>query len=238
MPHVARLSWDEVAGYLEAGRDALLPIGAAAKEHGLHLPMDTDARQAEWLAAKLEEETGLLVWPTVTYGFYPAFRDFPGSVSLSRETFAVLLHEIVADILRHGARFVFVLDTGISTMAPVAEVIAGFGARAVHLKVHDGPRYREAAAQASQPYGSHADELETSRMLAMAPAVVRMEKAAATPSPTPFSGPLTGENAPSGSYGDPTRATAAFGAALWDAMLADLRETIAHARSCAPATLR
>jgi creatinine amidohydrolase len=238
MPHVTDLSWNEVADHLDIGIDVLLPIGATAKEHGLHLPMDTDARQAQWLAKELEEKTGMLVWPTVTYGFYPAFRDFPGSISLSRETFIATIREIAADILRHGAVHVFVLDTGISTLAPVDEALREFGARALHLKVHEGPRYREAAKAAKQAYGSHADELETSRMLALAPDVVRMAKAAASPSPTPFPGPLTLVNAPSGSYGDPTRAMAELGASLNAAMLADLLETIAAARACAPQALR
>ena len=47
-----RLTWDEVARRLENGAAAVLPIGAAAKEHGFHLPMNTDRVQAEWLAAE------------------------------------------------------------------------------------------------------------------------------------------------------------------------------------------
>jgi creatinine amidohydrolase len=229
MPHVAAMSWDEVEKLLALGADGLLPIGAAAKEHGLHLPMNTDAVQAEWLAAEIERATAMLVWPTVTYGYYPAFRDFPGSISLSRRTFTTLLREIVADILRHGARRVFVLDTGISTIQPVAEAIDGFGERARHLKIHDGPRYRAAAQAAKQAYGSHADELETSRMQVLAPERVRMERAAATPSKDGFPGPLTRANAPSGSYGDPTLANRDFGAELLAAMRADMIETIAAA---------
>jgi creatinine amidohydrolase len=229
MPRVADLSWDEVGSLLTGGIDALLPIGAAAKQHGLHLPMDTDALQAEWLAAEIERATAMLVWPTVTYGYYPAFRDFPGSISLSRQTFTTLLREIVADILRDGVRRVFVLDTGISTMAPVAEAIGGFGERARHLKIHDGPRYRAATQAARQAYGSHADELETSRLLALAPERVRMERAAATPSKDGFPGPLTRANAPSGSYGDPTLANRDFGAELLAAMRADMIEMIAAA---------
>ena len=39
---IERLSWDKVARHIAAGRPAILPIGAAAKQHGFHLPLNTD----------------------------------------------------------------------------------------------------------------------------------------------------------------------------------------------------
>lgn len=225
MPFVADMTWDEVAQALAAGTASLLPVGAAAKQHGLHLPMNTDLVQADHIAAELERKLPFLVWPTVTFGYYPAFTAFPG-VSLSRATFMRLLTEAVADILRHGTGRVFVIDTGVSTIEPAAEALRPFGTSAVHLRIHDGPRYRAAAQRlATQAFGSHADELETSRMLHIAPRRVHMDRAAATPG-GPFAGPLTLANAPSGSYGDPTSATAAVGAQLWQAMFDDLMEAI------------
>ena len=210
---------------MSAGADAILPIGAGAKEHGLHLPMNTDEMQAIWLAEKLAAETGALIWPVVTYGFYPAFREFSGSISLSRPVFVNTVREICAEILRWRPRRLFVLDTGISTIAPVDEAIAGL-ADAVHLRIHEGPRYVAACnAAREQAFGSHADELETSRMLAIAPQSVRMDRAAPTPG-GPFEGPLLRALAPSGSYGDPTLATAEKGELLIAAMLADLCEAM------------
>jgi creatinine amidohydrolase len=225
MTLVAKLPWNEIESRLTAGADAILPIGAGAKEHGLHLPMNTDEIQAMWLSERVAAETGALVWPAVNYGFYPAFRDYPGSISLSRQTFVALVREICGDILRWGPRKLYVLDTGISTLQPVDEAIAGTEG-SIHLRIHDGPRYRAAAESLrQQAFGSHADELETSRMLAIAPDAVRMARAQATPGGA-FEGPLTRALAPSGSYGDPTLANAEKGARLIDAMLADLREAM------------
>jgi creatinine amidohydrolase len=221
MTMITRLSWDEAESRLETCPATILPIGAAAKEHGLHLPLDTDEIQAVWLARRLAEATGALVWPPVTYGHYPAFTDFPGSTSLSRGTFIALLRDIIGSIRRHSAKPLFILDTGISTIAPTAEAIAGMPA-VIHLQVHDGPRYRATARSlGQQKFGSHADELETSRMLVIAPVRVRMDRARATPQ-GPIEGPLTRTRAPSGSYGDPTLASAEKGKALLDAMLDDL----------------
>jgi len=231
---VASLSWDEVAARIDAGAAAVLPIGAGAKEHGLHLPMEADRIQADWLAGIIATSIDALVWPTLTYGFYPAFVNYAGSVSLSRKTFASVVQEIVQGLAGFGARSVLVVDTGISTLRPVAHAISssGHGDITHHLRVHDGPRYREAAAQLSeQSAGTHADELETARMLILAPKLVDMEKAAASPpgkgganEPLNPSDPASPNYSPSGSWGDPTLATRGKGQALLDAMAADVAE--------------
>ena len=230
---VERLSWDEVARRIESGAAAILPIGAGAKEHGFHLPMNTDRIQAEWLAAKIAERVDALIWPTVCYGYYPAFVDYAGSASLSASTFESVIHEIAAAILNFGCRALFVLDTGISTRAPAERALARLDAGKVrHLRIHEGSRYREAALRlAEQSHGSHADELETSVMLALAPELVRMQRAEASPSPLrETAGPLTPSDSSSphysrsGSYGDPTLATRAKGEVLLAAIVEDLRE--------------
>ena len=140
--HVGLLTWDQVRRRLDDGAAAILPIGAGAKEHGLHLPMDTDRRQAKWLAQEIAARINALIWPTVAYGYYPAFVEYAGSCSLSAQTFKALLGELIEGLLGFGPRAVLVLDTGISTLAPVAETIEGFGSEPVHhLKVHAGHRY-------------------------------------------------------------------------------------------------
>jgi creatinine amidohydrolase len=230
---VERLSWDEVARRIESGAVAILPIGAGAKEHGFHLPMNTDRIQAEWLAAEIAERVDALIWPTVSFGYYPAFVDYAGSASLSASTFEAVVGEIAIAILNFGCRALFVLDTGISTRAPVDRALTGLKADKVrHLQIHEGPRYREAATKlAEQDHGSHADELETSVMLALAPELVRMQRAEASLPPLrETAGPLTPSDSSSpnysrsGSYGDPTLATRAKGEVLLAAMVEDLRE--------------
>ena len=144
-----------------------------------------------------------------------------------------MIHEIAADIIGFGCHAVFVLDTGISTRAPVDRALARLATgHALHLGVTDGPNYRRVATQlVEQSYGSHADELETSLMLAMAPDLVDMSRAEASPEVKyEVAGSLTPSNAlspnysRSGSYGDPTLATRAKGKILLAAMLDDLTE--------------
>jgi creatinine amidohydrolase len=227
---VAEVSWSVIEGHLARGAVAVLPVGAASKEHGRHLPMSTDFLQAEWLVNRLVQQTNVVVWPTVGYGYYPAFIDYPGSTSLSETTFTALLVEILGAIRHAGARRVLLINTGISTIVPLEAAIErsrGFDVLQL-VNVYAGPRYRVSAAElVEQPRGGHADELETSIMLAIAPEKVDMSRAGAC-SEAVIHGrlqradPRTPGYSPSGVYGDPTLATADKGHRLVDAMLADV----------------
>src|SRR6478752_10073908 len=233
---VERMTWDDVARRVGHGASAILPIGAAAKQHGFHLPLNTDRIQAEWLAGRMAEKIDALNWPTVSYGHYPAFVEYAGSSSLSISTFEALVREVAGQILGSGCAKLLVLNTGISTLAPVDRALTRLASERVkHLWIHEGPRYPRIARQlAEQGHGSHADELETSLMLALAPHLVDMTRAEASPTlkqDTPGaltpSDPTSPNYSRSGSYGDPTRATSAKGEALLAAMLDDLSEQVA-----------
>ncbi len=229
---IAAMTWDEVERRIETGAVAIMPIGAASKEHGLHLPLNTDQIQAEYFAIRLAEKIGALIWPTVTYGHYPAFVAYPGSNSVSTSTFEALIGEIAAGILASGVRALIVIDTGISTIAPVERALSRLtDADVVHLRLHQGPHYRSAVEQlVEQRYGSHADELETSLMLAITPDVVDMPRAQASPAERCGNapGPLTRTDtsspnySASGSFGDPTKASRAKGEILLAAMTEDV----------------
>lgn len=232
---VAGLTWDQVKERLAAGAAAILPIGAGAKQHGLHMAMATDQVFAEYFSRALAERIDALIWPTLTYGFYPAFVAYAGSVSLSNRPFQAVVTEIANSLSGFGARRVLILDTGLSTIAPVDAAIRASREPALirHLKVFAGQRF-EATVRTlkQQSYGSHADEMETSLMLAIAPELVDMARAKASPvSPEgPSPGPLSPDDpslpnySPSGSFGDPTLASAEKGSRLLAAILQDLVE--------------
>ncbi|HKA99913.1 MAG TPA: creatininase family protein, partial [Methyloceanibacter sp.] len=184
------------------------------------------------------EKTGALIWPTLTYGAYPAFVAYAGSASLSDATFQSAAREIADALLGFGAERVLILNTGISTLASVDAAIKATSdpSRIRHLKVFAGPRFVQTAkGLQQQPYGSHADEIETSLMLAIAPGSVDMSRAEASPiSPDgPSRGPLSPDDpkspnySPSGSFGDPTLASAEKGRTILAAIVADLMEVAA-----------
>ncbi len=231
---VADVTWPEVKQALDQGAVAVLPVAAASKQHGWHLPMNTDLLQAQWLCERLAERASVAVWPALSYGHYPAFVDYPGSCSLSHETFVQLTVQILSDIARAGAHSIVVINTGISTIPPLQEAILQCSA-AVSVRlanVYAGPHVKSVIARIQeQACGSHADEIETSIMLVVAPAKVHMEKAQACTRPM-VTGALKRNDAshpnysPTGVYGDPCLASAEKGRQLTEAMLDDLLELV------------
>jgi creatinine amidohydrolase len=229
----AELAWPDVEKRIQSGAIAVLPVGAAAKEHGRHLPLNTDQLQAEWLAERLIEKANVLVWPTLTYGHYPAFAGYPGSCSLSAATFENLVEETLQSILGSGVKFMLILNTGISTIAPLERVIARMGRPIKLANAYQGGRYLKAEEKITQqPRGSHADELETSIMLAIAPDKVNMSRAKPWAEREMQAGALVRNDkshrnySPDGVYGDPTLATRKKGELLLKAMLEDILELI------------
>jgi len=76
------LTWIEAEQVLTPNTVIVIPLGAAAKEHGPHLPLKNDLILAEYLKQRVLEVAAVVVASTIPYSFYPAFLEYPGSVSL------------------------------------------------------------------------------------------------------------------------------------------------------------
>jgi len=193
--HLGDLSWPEAEVRLREAPMVIVPFGAGAKEHGPHLPMSTDRIMLEYLMQVAVDSLPVVVAPPVLHGWFPAFREFPGTEIPDAELFRRTLEEVARSLVRHGARRIVFLNTGItySTGLPIA-----VAAREIHqrdgvptLVVSWGDlETDEVAALAEQRLGGHADELETSVVLALRPDLVHMERA-----PTDY-GPARGEPGP------------------------------------------
>jgi creatinine amidohydrolase len=227
---IEALSWDEVAQRLTPERLVILPIGAHAKEHGLHLPMNTDALTAQALALAAAQRLDALVAPVIGFGFYPAFTRYAGSQSLTRETFGALLRELMQGLIAQGARRLLLLNTGVSTENIVEQAARGIAAPAKIVVAHLRSLGANADIDWQQKSGGHADERETSLMLAIAPKLVRLERAinaetlpaeSRKPILSPWPDP-DAEHSPTGATGNPTLASAENGRLLLAAMVDDL----------------
>ena len=202
------LTWPEARARLEAGAPVVIPVGAAAKAHGPHLPLKTDALTARALGQRLIERLPVIVAPVVGFGFYPAFTAFAGSQHLSAATFRTLLAELIGNLRVHGAKRLVILNTGVSTEKPIDEVATG----ATDLLV----LHMRGLGAGAEPLldvveGGHADERETSVMLALDPRSVRMDK-------LKVEGPFER----TGATGDPSRATAFKGERILAARVDDI----------------
>jgi amidase len=227
---IADMPWTEAEGYLTRDRVVVLPLGAAAKEHGPHLLLRNDLILAEYYSRRVVEARPVAMLPTLTYGFYPAFLEYPGSVSLSFDTQRDAVAEIVRSIARYGPRRFYVLNTGVSTARPLKATAERLAAEGIVMRFTDVLRVGREAEQAvkEQKFGTHADEIETSMVLYMEPPAVRMDKAAAGGS-ADRPGPLTrdpgradGLYSASGVFGDATLATWQKGERVVEAAVKDI----------------
>ncbi|MCP4877016.1 MAG: creatininase family protein [Gammaproteobacteria bacterium] len=172
------ISWIEAEKWLQQDPLVVIPLGAAAKEHGPHLPLNNDALIANWLAEEIRQRLPVVVAPLVNASFYPAFVEYPGSISLRAETARDVIVDTCNSLASFGVSRFYVLNTGLSTLGPLSLVkpLLRQGTRFEYLNLDD-------ALQAlpddllQQHYGSHADEHETSLMLHIAADVVEMELA-------------------------------------------------------------
>jgi creatinine amidohydrolase len=234
------LTWVEAEKALEDYDVALIALGARTKEHGAHLPLKNDYVLAEYLARRVAAEVPVVVLPTLQYGYYPAFLEYPGSVSIDAGTFKNLVMDICKSMRGYGMNKFYILNTGVSTIAPLAEAekelaALGITLRALNILEVDA---KLPAGLLKQEGGTHADEGETSMMLYIAPGMVDMAKAAKDFDPRPGRRGLTrdpqgkGNYSPTGVYGDPTLATKAKGRIIVETTVAEIvrqvRELIAQ----------
>ncbi len=221
------LTWMQAEKALTRDSVVVIPLGAAAKEHGPHLKLKNDWLIAEYLKRRIVEKTNVVVAPTLNYGFYPAFVEYPGSTSVRLETSRDMLVDICRGLARFGPRRFYVLNTGISTLralAPAAEALQADGIilRYTDLKVTE-PVEKQLRKESG---GTHAEEIETSMMLYIAPETVDMSKAVKDYHAESSSGGLTrdprapGVYSPSGVWGDATLATREKGRIVVEALVA------------------
>jgi creatinine amidohydrolase len=223
---LAELTWIEAEAVL--GKDAVvvLPLGAAAKEHGPHLQLRNDLLLAEYFAARVLAAADVVVAPTLGYHYYPAFVEYPGSTTLTETTARDVVVDIVSSLAAHGPRRFYVLNTGVSTVGPLRAAADVLRQRGILLGYTDilaiaGP---VEAKLSEQRGGSHADEIETSLMLYIAPDTVDMTKAVDDWAPKTKKGFSRTPDGPghyskSGVWGNATLATRDKGEAITEAMV-------------------
>src|ERR1700758_1667890 len=114
------LTWLEAEKVLHPDAIVVIPIGAAAKEHGPHLKLKNDWLLAEYFKREIIKSADVVVTPTVNYHYYPAFVEYPGSTTLRLETARDLMVDICKSLARYGPKKFYVLNTGVSTARPLA----------------------------------------------------------------------------------------------------------------------
>jgi creatinine amidohydrolase len=231
------LTWQEAEQVLTPSTIVVIPMGAQAKEHGPHLKLNNDFVMAEYFKRRVLASAAVVMAPTINYGFYPAFVEYPGSTTVPLETARDTVLGIVRTLAGHGPKRFYILNTGVSTvraLGPAVEIAAKEGIIVSFFEWGSIAGIEKTVLK--QPEGTHADEGETSMMLYIAPESVNMKKAVKDIEPRNGDGPLRrtqglpGRYSKSGSYGDPTLATREKGRVLVEAAVSVMLREIAALR--------
>jgi creatinine amidohydrolase len=232
------LTWQEAETVLRPDTIVIIPIGAASKEHGPHLRLKNDWLLAEYFKRETLKIAGVVIAPTVNYQYYPAFVEYPGSISLRLETARDLMADICRSLAPCGPRKFYALNTGVSTMRPLQLTSRILAEEGIDFRYTDILKLIEAVEWKGKQEegGTHAGEIETSMMLFIAPWTVDMSKAIKDYHPS-ASGRLTrdpkgdGSYSASGIYGDATLATRQKGEIVVRAIVDGIFKEIKELRS-------
>jgi creatinine amidohydrolase len=243
--------WDqltsEAIGKLDRDIPVVLPI-AATEQHGYHLPVATDRMIGEHLATGLDQVMGerVLVLPVIGVGCSDHHMDFPGSLTLSHETFARQVKDIVGSVIHHGFRRILLLNShgGNQGIGQVLVEQLGTAHPDCHIAMASwwktALKELEAICESGPGGVGHACEIETSLMLLIAPELVvteRIEPKSNIPTFDWAEGDLLRapivsyfrtlkEMAPNGVYGEPEKASAEKGQRISDCVVKALQGII------------
>ncbi len=238
------LAWPEIAELQEQhGGLLLLPMGAT-EQHGPHLPISMDTLLAEAVCHRASDLTDIPLLPALSYtvsqGHTPKW---PGTFSLTHDTFIATLREITTWAVATGWKKVLFVNSHFGNDAPARVAVDQL--RLTHigkLQIAFINAF-QLTDEIWQEYTKDADDLhanqaETALMLHLHPELVHMDRLSSSDDPdrttdTVFSYPVA-QTSLNGVTGNPSQATAEEGEALFNSMVTALVHQIEKAISEEP----
>ncbi|MBQ3169213.1 MAG: creatininase family protein [Clostridia bacterium] len=107
--YLSRMNILEVQSYLKKSDAVLIPVGSL-ENHGLHMPLGTDAMIPDEIARLLNEKSDLLIAPTINYGATDGLSGYPGTVSIGTEGLTHLLKAVCDQLYLYGFRHFIILN--------------------------------------------------------------------------------------------------------------------------------
>jgi creatinine amidohydrolase len=216
------LTMTEAEKAAKTGKIIIIPFGSV-EEHGSHLPLCTDSLQPEYVALEVARKTQCLVAPPIRYGVCSSTRNFPGTISISFKSLYNITHDILEEFIRNGFTRILVLSghAGQSHMAALR--LAAQDTIKQHEKETPKQRPRimicsdydfayELRGKYFNEKDGHAGTIETSRIMALRPDLIKEKGKKSFPELPRFEIIAHPENYfPTGVIGDPTIASAKKG---------------------------
>lgn len=169
---------------LDRRAPVVVPV-AAIEQHGEHLPVGTDTMIVEAIVQRLDRalEGRLLIGPTLAVGCSEHHMSFPGTLTLTHETFQQWVLDVAGSVARHGFRRILLLNSHGGNAAVCGVLGERIGHRYPDVECLVTNWWRVAAdrlqplQQGSLGSVGHAGEFETSILMAIAPELVDMSAA-------------------------------------------------------------
>ena len=170
---------------------AVLPV-AATEQHGPHLPLGVDTVLVDGIVdaslPHLPADLSVLFLPTQPVGLSPEHARFPGTLTLKAETVLRLWTDIGESVAAAGVRKLLLFNSHGGQVSVLDLVARDLRARLnllvyscswFTLPLHDaqGQDLHALFSAEEHRFGIHGGEIETSMMLALAPARVQMAQA-------------------------------------------------------------
>ncbi len=124
------LRYPEVELYLKKKDIILVPIGSV-EQHSPYGLIGTDFIAAEHIARQAGEEMDILVAPTLSYGVSPHHMAFPGTVSLSSETFIAVVCDVIESLTAHGFKKIIIINGHGGNIAPIQVAMVRLKAKSI-----------------------------------------------------------------------------------------------------------
>ena len=233
----AERTWAELPADLAAcAQAAILPVGAT-EQHGPHMGVGMDAVLADRLCAAVAAQTGVPMLPVLPYGCSLGHsRRWPGTIPVQPATLMQLVKEIGDGAYWSGVRRLFIVNTHVTNAAPLRCALEMLRATHDDLMValfnsaELSGRVREFHFTDADDW--HANDAETSLMLAVAPDMVRPDLLHDADDEDRtramvFAHPVN-RTSKNGVTGLPSRASAAKGRQWFDWMVEDLSGLVAR----------
>jgi creatinine amidohydrolase len=96
----------ELQEYLKTNQTIILPY-ALCEQHGFHLPLDTDIRNAEYCSKALAQKLGCIAAPVLNYTFSGGM--LQGTINVKPNTFSNLVGEVIESLVLQGFRNIIIL---------------------------------------------------------------------------------------------------------------------------------
>ncbi|MES2304312.1 MAG: creatininase family protein [Gemmatimonadota bacterium] len=105
---ISDMNWMQVDDYLKHDDRAILPLGST--EQHSYLRLTVDCILPERVAAEAAAPLGIPVFPVLSYGVTPYFREYPGSISLRVQTHLAVVRDILDSMAHSGFRRIMICN--------------------------------------------------------------------------------------------------------------------------------